>query len=143
VVEQRSARAGELFNWYYAAAYGTGVYQIGEETVGVLRLPLGYQLRKMTTDQWGWRVTLPVSAALAEFDLGEFNLGKTSVAGLSVLPGVEAEIQLSPGWTLKPFINIGGGWEFQRGTSALIYSTGVATAYTRPLENGWKSMLGS
>lgn len=142
VVQQRSERASELFNWYYAAAYGTGVYSIGEETVGVLRLPLSYELRKASSDQWGVRITFPVTAALAEFDLGDFQLGKTTVAGLSVLPGVELEIPLTPGWTLKPFINSGGGWEFQQNTAALIYSTGVATVYSRPLDNGWRAMLG-
>lgn len=142
VVQQQSERAGELFNWYYASAYGTGVYKIGDETVGVLRLPFSYQLRKANDDQWGVRITLPVTAALAEFDLSNFQLGKTSVAGLSVLPGVEIEIPLAPNWALKPFINVGGGQEFQNDTTALIYSTGASTLYTRPLDNGWRSMLG-
>ena len=142
VVQQRAARADELFNWYYAAAYGTGVYRIGEETVGVLRVPLGYRIREARDGQWGLRLTIPVTAALAEFDLTDFHLGRVRAAGLSVLPGVEVEIPLAERWTLKPFANAGPGWEFKRDSSALIYTTGVATVYQRPLDNGWQSALG-
>lgn len=142
VVQQRSRNADQLFNWYYAAIYGTGVYSIGEQTVGVLRAPFGYRLREAGEEQWGVRLTVPVTAALAEFDLGDFNLGNVHAAGLSVLPGVEVEIPLAPRWTLKPFVNVGGGWEFERSGAALIYSAGVATVYRKPLDNGWLSTLG-
>ena len=142
VVQQRAARVDELFNWYYAAAYGTGVYRIGEETVGVLRVPLGYRIREAGDGRWGVRLTLPVTAALAEFDLTDFQLGRVRAAGLSVLPGVEAEIPLAERWILKPLANAGPGWEFKRDSSALIYTAGVATAYQQPLDNGWQTVLG-
>ena len=142
VVQQRSRNVDQLFNWYYAAIYGTGVYSIGEQTVGVIRAPFGYRLREAGAEQWGVRLTVPVTAALAEFDLDDFNLGNVHAAGLSVMPGVEVEIPLAPQWTLKPFINVGGGWEFERSGAALIFSAGVATVYRKPLENGWLSTLG-
>jgi len=101
-VEQRSQKASELFNWYYAAVYGTGAYKIGEETVGVIRLPMAYNIRQATDTEWGLRLTFPVSAALAEFDLTDFDLGHVSAVGVSFLPGVEAEIPLRPGWVVSP-----------------------------------------
>jgi len=142
VVQQRAARPDQLFNWYYAAAYGTGAYKVGEETVGVLRAPLGYRIREAGPDQWGVRLTFPVTAAFAEFDLTDFQLGRPTVAGLSVLPGVELEIPLAPQWLLKPFANAGGGWEFQRDGSAFIYSAGTSLLHKRPLDNGWLTALG-
>jgi len=142
VAQQRAARPDQLFNWYYAAAYGTGAYKIGEESVGVLRAPFAYRYREATEDQWGIRFTIPVSAALAEFDLTDFQLGRPTVAGLSVLPGVELEIPLARDWMLKPFANAGVGWEFQRDGSALIFSLGSSLLHKRTLDNGWLAALG-
>lgn len=142
-VQQRSRDVDQLFNWYYAAVYGTGVYRIGDETVGVVRAPFGYRLREAGEDQWGVRLTVPVTAALAQFDLDDFNLGNVYATGLSVLPGVEAEIPLAPRWTLKPFINAGVGWEFERDGSAFIYSTGATLVHRKPLDNGWLSQAGA
>ncbi len=142
VAQQRAEQVSELFNWYYAAVYGTGAYKIGEETVGVIRLPMAYTIREATEKQWGLRLTFPVSAALAEFDLTEFDIGRISAVGLSVLPGIEAEIPVRPGWVVKPFVNAGGGWEFKRDTSAFIWSVGASTLYRRALENKWLLGLG-
>lgn len=142
VIQQRSQQVDQLFNWYYAAVYGTGVYRVGEETVGVLRAPLGYRLRETGDQQWGLRVTMPVTAALAEFDLSDFNLGNVHASGLSVMPGIEAEIPLASGWLLKPFLNVGGGWEFERSSSALIYSAGATVVNYAYHDNGWRTMLG-
>lgn len=142
VVQQRANQASELFNWYYAAVYGTGVYKIGEETVGVIRVPMAYTIRETTDSQWGLRLTFPVSAALAEFDLTDFDLGHIRAVGLSALPGIEAEIPLRPGWVVKPFANAGGGWEFKRDTSAFIWSVGASTLYKRDLAPKWPLGLG-
>ena len=141
-VQQRSQQVSELFNWYYAAVYGTGVYKIGEETVGVIRLPMAYNIRKATDTDWGLRLTFPVSAALAEFDLTDFDLGRPTAVGVSFLPGVEAEIPLRPGWVVKPFANVGGGWEFERDTSAMIWSMGASTLYNVDLAPKWPLGLG-
>lgn len=143
VVQQRAQEVDHLFNWYYASVYGTGVYKIGEESVAVARVPFAYAIRKATDEQWGIKLTLPVAAAVANFDLSDLDLGKVRVTGLSVVPGIELEIPLGPGWAVRPFANVGGGWEFQRESSALIYSVGATTAWHRPLGNGLLFALGS
>jgi hypothetical protein len=132
VVQQRAARPDELFNWYYASVFGTGYYRIGEEQVGVVRVPLRYELRPPSAGQWGIHLTLPVSTAFAEFDLDHFSLGKVRAQGLSVMPGIELEIPLAPDWTLRPYANVGGGWEFETEQSSTIVSLGATTRYTRP-----------
>ena len=143
VVQQRAQQTSELFNWYYAAVYGTGAYKIGEETVGVIRLPMAYTIRETTDKEWGLRLTFPVSTALADFDLTDFDLGHVNAVGVSVLPGIEAEIPLRPGWTVKPFVNAGGGWEFKNDTSAFIWSVGASTLYRRTLDHKWLLGLGA
>ncbi len=142
VAQQRATKSSDLFNWYYAAAYGTGAYRIGEETVAVLRAPFSFAVQEAGGGQWGVRLTLPVTAALSEFDLTDLQLGRVRAAGLSVLPGIEAEIPLAERWVLKPFANAGPGWEFKTSSSAAIYTIGTATVYRKPLENGWLSTLG-
>lgn len=132
VVQQRAQEVDHLFNWYYASVYGTGAYRIGEESVAVVSVPVAYTVRKATDEQWGLKLTVPMSAALAEFDLRDFDLGRVSTAGLSIVPGVEVEIPLGSAWAVRPFANAGGGWEFKRDSSALIYFVGASAAYRPP-----------
>ena len=142
VVQQRAENPDELFNWYYASVFGTGYYRIGEEQVGVLRVPLRYELRSASTGRWGIHLTLPVSVALAEFDLSDFDLGKVRAQGLTVLPGIEAEILLQDNWSVRPFVNLGGGWEFESNSSATIFSLGATTRHTRPAFEASRLALG-
>jgi len=142
-VQQRAERPDELFNWYYASVFGTGYYRIGEEQVGVVRVPLRYELRPASAERWGIRLTLPVSAAFAEFDLNHFSLGKVRAEGLSVLPGIELEIPLAPQWTLRPYANVGGGWEFQTDRTSTIFSLGATTRYARPVFDDSQLALGA
>lgn len=143
VVQQRAERPDELFNWYYASVFGTGYYRIGEEQVGVARVPLRYELRPASGGQWGVRLTLPVTVAFAEFDLDHFSLGKVKAQGLSVLPGVELEIPLATDWWLRPYANLGGGWEFQTDRSSTIFSLGATTRYTRAAFDDSQLALGA
>lgn len=141
-VQQRAERTDELFNWYYASIFGTGYYRIGEERVAVLRVPLRYELRPASAEHWGVRLTLPVSAAFAQFDLRDFNLGQVKTQGLTVLPGIELEIPLRQDWTLRPFANLGGGWEFHTGASSTVFSLGATTLHTRPVGEASRLALG-
>lgn len=141
-VQQRAERTDELFNWYYASIFGTGYYRIGEERVAVLRVPLRYELRPASAEHWGVRLTLPVSAAFAQFDLRDFNLGQVKTQGLTVLPGIELEIPLRQDWTLRPFANLGGGWEIHTGASSTVFSLGATTLHTRPVGEASRLALG-
>lgn len=141
-VRQRAERPDEIFNWYYASVFGTGYYRIGEEQVGVIRVPLRYELRPASAEHWGIRLTLPVSLALAQFDLQDFDLGKVRAQGLSVLPGIELEIPLGENWSLRPFANLGGGWEFETDHSSTIFSLGATTRYARPAFDASQLALG-
>jgi hypothetical protein len=141
-VQLRAERTEELFNWYYASVFGTGYYRIGEEQVAVVRVPLRYELRPASAEHWGIRLTLPVTAAFAQFDLRDFNLDRIRTQGISVLPGIELEIPLREDWTLRPFANLGGGWEVQGSGSSTIFSLGATTLHTRPLGDASRLAFG-
>ena len=142
-VQERSQNVDQLFNWYYASVFGTGYYKIGEESVAVVRLPFAYTLREPSEEHWGIKLTFPVAAAFARFDLQDFDLGNVSTAGLSVLPGIEAQIPVGKRWTVKPFANVGMGRDFQHDTNALIYSVGVSSIYQRPINDNVLSAVGA
>lgn len=142
-VQSRSQEVDRLFNWYYASVFGTGFYRIGEESVAALRLPLAYTFRKATDEQWGAKLTLPVTAAFAEFDLGDLDLGRVSTAGITIVPGIEFEIPMSPAWRVRPFLSAGWGWEFQRDSSAFIYSAGVSSTWQIPAGDSVLPTLGA
>jgi hypothetical protein len=40
--EVSSVTVGELYNWYYATTFGTGVYIVGEASVSVIAIPFSY-----------------------------------------------------------------------------------------------------
>lgn len=123
---------GALFNWYYAASFGTGVYRIGTEQITVLAAPFGYTLREASEEQFGIRIVVPASAAVANFDLTRPSPGdieKIDIAALSLLPGVELTIPMSPDWRLRPFANLGRGYEFQTDSAATIYQVGISSLY--------------
>ena len=121
----------DLINWYYAATYGTGVYSAGDRTVGILQAPLSFHLRESNEEQWGMRITLPVSFGFYDFDLGEVvdNGLPSRVNTLSVVPGIEFEKQVTPRWLLKPYVSAGAGWELGGEESAWIYDAGLRSRY--------------
>jgi hypothetical protein len=134
--EPTAETVGTVFNWYYAAAFGTGVYTINGERVTVLAIPVSYTVREPSDEHWGVRLTLPVSVALANFDMANPDLGNienVDIAALSLLPGAELRIPISENWRVHPFANIGRGREFQNDVAATVYQVGVSTLYDVPL----------
>lgn len=123
---------GALFNWYYAASFGTGVYKIGDEYITVLAAPLGYTLREGGPETSGIRFTMPTSVAVANFDLREPDVGAiehVDIAALSALPGVEVTTPMGANAHLRSFANLGRGFEFRTATKATIYHAGVSSLY--------------
>ena len=52
VVQERAARPDQLFNWYYAAAYGTGAYKVGDETERAYRRSDALEKRRKLMQAW-------------------------------------------------------------------------------------------
>jgi hypothetical protein len=134
----------ELINWYYSAVFGTGIYQAGDRTVGVLQLPFAYTWQPRSSERWGIKLTVPVTFGFYDFDLDDLAEGDfpQSVSTVSVLPGVELDMQVLPNWNLKPFAAAGYGWEIDAEGSAALYHLGVKSQLTFPLGRG-EFMLGN
>ena len=141
----RAAKAPEeLINWYYSAVFGTGFYTSGDRTVTVVQLPLAYTLQ--APEQATTRITLklPVSFGFYDLELGALTDGDLPerLSTMSVLPGVEAGIRLSPALEVRPFAYAGYGWELDGRDSAFIYNLGIKARWKPPLR-GPNLMLGA
>jgi len=131
----QSSTGANAFNWYYATAFGTGVYRVGDVDVVTLRLPFGHTLRPATADQWGIRLVLPVTIGGADTNNRSGISGVPDrLASAAVVPGVEFERRLRPDWTLVPYLNFGVGREFLDGSSAQILVVGVRSRYLFSLQ---------
>ena len=121
----------QLFNWYYAAIYGTGVYTAGDRTVAVLQAPLSFPLRERSDDQWGLTLKLPVSLGFYDFDFDDvLDQGLPDrVSTISVLPGLELDKYITPRWLLRPYFAAGAGWEIGGDEAAWIYDLGARSRY--------------
>lgn len=125
-----------VIDWYYASTFGTGVYNIGDRTVFVARLPFGFTLRQSDEDRWGVRLKLPVSVGLYRIP-NQFDdvLERTNFAAVSALPGVEFERQLTSRWTIRPTVSFGYGRDLGSSVSSRIWEVGVRSLYTVPLRD--------
>jgi hypothetical protein len=133
--QPNSASVSATFNWYYATSFGTGVYQFNDTTVTALNLPFKYTMREPSETDWGWRLQMPVTMAFANLDVTNVDFSQAStinLMGVMVLPGAEIVIPLQRNWRLTGFANLGGTWDVDTRTSALVYRAGVSTRYRVP-----------
>ncbi|HTS52506.1 MAG TPA: hypothetical protein VMH26_04465 [Burkholderiales bacterium] len=139
---QQASSEEQLIPWYYSAVFGTGVYTSGDRIVSVLQIPFAYQLKALTEDewglkedQWGLKVVAPVSFGFYDFRFSELVDGETpkGVGTASIFPGVEAQIPVTRNWRVKPYANVGWGWDLSDGGGALIYAGGVKSLVWAPI----------
>ncbi len=135
----------QLLNWYYSAVFGTGVYKSGDRIVTVVQIPFGHELKAPTEDQWGLKLVVPVSFGFYDFRFDQLLEGETpkNVGTLSIFPGVEAQIPVTPNWRLKPYANVGWGWDLSGGGGALLYAGGVKSLVWMPIGKDSQLSLGN
>jgi len=117
----------DFVDWYYGAAFGTGVYRVGDKTAAVFEIPLSHTLRPVEGKQWGVRLLFPVTLGLYDFHLsGVFAPDVVDRIGtVSVLPGAEFQVPVRENWLLKPFAQLGAGKELSSGGGAVVYALGL------------------
>jgi hypothetical protein len=123
-----------LFNWYYAAAFGSGAYRVGEINTFVLRLPLAYRLREASAEHWGLRLIAPISAGVADIEPDDRDGIPDTLTALAASVGAELEIPMSERWMLKPLATLGSGQEFASNKRAMVGVIGAKSLYRLPLE---------
>jgi hypothetical protein len=144
--QTRSAQSEQqLLNWYYGAVFGTGVYRSGDRTVSVVQIPFGHEFQPRTDEQYGIKLTVPVSFGFYDFEFDELLNGQTprSVSTVSVFPGIELSFKAADNWLLTPYANAGKGWEISGSQEAWIYAVGIKSRVWHSIGSDSELSLGN
>ncbi|HEU4620215.1 MAG TPA: hypothetical protein VFV10_19420 [Gammaproteobacteria bacterium] len=134
------------FDWAYAAAFGTGTYQLGEDsTVSVVRLPLHATLHKPNSGRGcacGIRLLFPVTIGVENFDLEDLESLPERTNEFGFFPGVEVELPRTEHWTLKIQAQIGEGVRVDgERERTRLYGAGIRSRYVWPKAPGRPSIV--
>lgn len=125
----------EQVHWAVGAFFGTGWYQVDDNrSVFVLRIQPRQLVRASSLDadgrrQTGIEIVYPVSLGLSKLDDIPDFIEFDNYATLSFTPGVQVEVPINPAWSLRPFLNLGLGWEIESQESAVIGYGGLKSRY--------------
>ena len=122
---------GNIFNWAYAAAFGTGMYRIGDDDVFVFRVMPEFRIWDHSAHRLGLDLRVPVAFGLGDFDIADLpQVGVPDrLSTVSIVPGLELEWEATPRWTLKPFAHFGWGTEIGGEANAWTYYAGVNSLF--------------
>jgi hypothetical protein len=120
-----------VIHWAYAAAFGTGIYQLGEGTTTyVFRFQPKIKKSFSFQNHLGGRkfyfdIRLPITLGLHDFnDIEE--LLSPDIRQVSFTPGVMLQVPLRENWDIQLFGHFGAGAELKSSrNTALIYWAGV------------------
>jgi hypothetical protein len=121
----------DLVHFSFATLLGTGVYQLDDRTIAILRSPFGWQLRDATPEKPGIRFVMPTAVGLHNYEfLDDFfpDLDE-QLATISVVPGIELQYLIGERWRVTPGAYLGFGADVTNGDSSLIYGAQLSALY--------------
>lgn len=117
----------DITNYAFATYLGTGIYVTSGRTVQVYQIPFSYTAREIKDNNYGLKVTLPVTFGFFDFkssDVLENNLPSEVAIG-SFIPGLEYQYPVNEYWLVSPFVDVGIAKNFSTGDSIYIYGAGL------------------
>jgi len=142
----------DLDAYVFSPYLGNGLYVASGNEVVTFNLEPGIDLVPAGNQEIGWRLNLPISAGF--IGLQTDRLPDSSLperfGTLTVLPGIEARLDLSRRWLLKPFVDLGLGHNFGNGENTLVWGLGArsyflasradrVTVYNRLMRAGFRN----
>jgi hypothetical protein len=126
-----SAERGKLYDWAYAAAFGTGAYRVGDLDIFILRLSPKIKLRSTAEHDLGLNLKLPVTLGLESTQVDDILTQNIpdQFKTFSFVPGIQLEWPVTSRWLLKPYGHYGWGTELGGEASAWIYFAGVNSQF--------------
>jgi hypothetical protein len=110
------SRDSEPFNWAYSAAFGSGVYQLGDGTEAqTYRGNFSIGLGDSEDERARVRLLLPATIGLQNLDDDDLPVDRPSdrLEHVTFLPGVELEHEPGRRWTLRTRAQLGIGKELE------------------------------
>lgn len=127
--EEESAK---LFNYAFTNEVGFGRYEVGDQTVQSIKLPITHLLQSPVDHSFGIRLRFPITLASYSLTIADF-LDDLNLVALSFVPGVEFLIPFGDRWYLIPRQDLGFTKDFEGGELVFISATGVRGMYIREL----------
>ncbi len=116
-------------SYAFATELGTGIYEIGNRTIQVYRLPLAID-GALGHDDWRW--TMPITLGFYDFSTGdvvELDLPR-GIGTFGVVPGLEMDYHLRDNWRVMPYVKAGFTLNSQDAPNQLIGGAGVHSVVT-------------
>jgi len=116
-------------NFVFATQLGTGIYNVGGQTVQVYRIPISHTIRKLDNHPWGLKLKFPITFGFADFSFEELiDTGLPDhVETISLVPGLEFHVPIGKSWTLMPYVEGGAGKHLQGGRLTWVAAGGLKT----------------
>lgn len=119
-------------NYAYATWTGSGYFKVKDRRIYVLRVPFGMSLIEQEGKKWGLDLLLP-----ATIGMDQFTEEDETIASVSFVPGVEGICQVMDDWWLKPYGQVGVGYDFSYHQETLVWGYGIKSLAQFP----YKKML--
>lgn len=134
-------------SYIYSAVMGSGTYKIRDRRITMFRLPFSWTQREVNEDRAGLKWLLPV--VVGYDDLGNVDsdwveaLLPDQLVVTSFLPGLEYVRPVNETWQIKPFLQLGGGRDFNADETILMTQIGVSALGLWKPEDGWELRWGN
>ncbi len=118
-----------LVNYGYLGAFfdpGIAGYELANQSVRVLNVPLTFQLRDWEGRGWGLRLRLAGVLGVANVE-GIGDIPDADIGALAVIPGVEVPVPVGRRSLLRPFLDIGIAYSLEDAEDLTPGSVGVGT----------------
>jgi hypothetical protein len=134
-------------SYIHAAVLGTGTYSLHGRRVTMLKMPFAWKQRPATPESVGWRWLFPT--VLGYDDLSKIDsdfisaLLPDQLVTLTVMPGVEFVYPVNEHLYIKPFIELGGGHDFNNHESFALTQLGVRSLSPFEFGENWQLLIGA
>jgi hypothetical protein len=132
-------------SYIFATILGSGVYTLDDGRITVLRLPFSMKLRAEGPSTHGLRLLLPISLGYGSFDPDDpiERWLPTDVSTLSLVPGLEYRQYVTDQLLLKPYAQLGGGYDFRQDVLSGLFVLGSRVLWDVVDSKPWMIRVGS
>jgi hypothetical protein len=134
--EAQAPPEADPLNHAYSLYMGGGLYLSGGRTVFVVRVAPRIRLRSEKEHAFGVRLRLAATLGFYDVNPGDFaGLRINQIGTIAFVPGVEFPIQVTPEWTLAPFLDVGPAMDSAFSDVVWVVGTGFRSRAEFPTKN--------
>ncbi|RLA21634.1 MAG: hypothetical protein DRQ61_08315 [Gammaproteobacteria bacterium] len=132
-------------SYIYAAVMGSGSYKIDDRRITMLNMPFSWTQREMSDTEAGLKWLFPVAIGHDSVEGSDWldELFPDNLITLTILPGFEYQLPVSPNWAIKPFANFGVTHDFLRDEVIWLGVIGLSSLARFNLDNNWELRWGN